>query len=287
MPVEPAREPRCTSRCGTAPIPDISQPYRVDLLGSLRVSRGQSTLSLKSREQRLIALLAVNGTRPRAYLAGRLWPDTTDARAAASLRAAVCRVERGAPGLLRGGDGHLGLEPGTVVDIHEVVSRAEALCRAVAAAGAEQPGDDWCLQSLTLLLRGELLSGWYDEWVSDERERLQSLRLGALEAVAEILRVRGQHAAALSAALGATGIEPLRESAHRALIRIYLDDGNFHAALRAYGSFGRRMLAELGVRPSPQLDALVRPLLQHRAPPPRSAVGGRAGLRPRPVAVGG
>ncbi|MGX7677605.1 AfsR/SARP family transcriptional regulator [Jatrophihabitans sp. DSM 45814] len=265
--------------------------YRVYLFGSLRLYRGGAEVVLKSREQRLIALLALEGYRPRSYLAGRLWPETTEARAAGSLRAAVCRIERAAPGLLRVEDRQVGFGPSVSVDLDEFQAHANELSMYADAVpdgddAEDRPGDQRCLQSLRVLLRAELLSGWYDDWVIYERERLQQLRLCALEALATTLRTRGLTAAALTAALGATAIEPLRESAHRALIRVHLDDGNFHAAIREYRSFRRRMMTELGVRPSPQMDALIRPLMQRLEPvgSPRTASHpAKSGVSSRPA----
>jgi DNA-binding SARP family transcriptional activator len=79
---------------------------------------------------------------------------------------------------------------------------------------------------------------------------------------------RGELSAALVAASAAVTIEPLRESAQRTLIRIHLRDGNYHAALRDYGDFRYRLQRELGIAPSAQMLALVRPLLRNRAQPP-------------------
>jgi DNA-binding SARP family transcriptional activator len=58
----------------------------------------------------------------------------------------------------------------------------------------------------------------------------------------------------------------LRESAQRAVVRIHLSNGNFHEAIRTYRAFARRLVRELGIRPSEQMDALVRPLLDRRVP---------------------
>jgi DNA-binding SARP family transcriptional activator len=93
--------------------------------------------------------------------------------------------------------------------------------------------------------------------------------LTALEAIAERLTARGQVSAAMMAAMAAAAIEPLRESAQRAVIRIHLVNGNYSEAIREYRAFGRRLVRELGVHPSAQLDALVGPLLavQHSRTP--------------------
>jgi DNA-binding SARP family transcriptional activator len=73
--------------------------------------------------------------------------------------------------------------------------------------------------------------------------------LCALESIAELLIDHGNTSAALIAALGATAIEPLRESAQRAVVRIHLSNGNFHEAIRTYRAFARRLVRELGIRP--------------------------------------
>jgi DNA-binding SARP family transcriptional activator len=245
-----------------------SADYRIRLFDSYGISRDGHEIALKTREQRLVALLALEGCRPRTYLAGVLWPETAESRAAGSLRAAVWQLERSAPGLLRAAGGQLGLDTRVRVDVRDFIERANRISVLTAQPDApDSPYPDECLESLLVLMRGDLLSGWYDDWVLYERARLQQMRLGALEAIAERLTARGQVSAALSAAMAAAAIEPLRESAHRAVIRIHLLNGNYHEAIREYRAFGRRMIRELGVRPSAQMDALIRPLLAAQRKP--------------------
>jgi DNA-binding SARP family transcriptional activator len=250
--------------------------YRLRLFESFGLEIDGAEIALKSREQRLVALLALEGGRTRSYLAGMLWPDSTEGRAAGSLRAAVWRLEREAPGLLRSYGGQLALDPSVTVDVAQFSASANRIAVLIElsdddfdddsdgdADGGSGGGE--CLTVLDILLRGDLLSGWYDDWVLYERARLQQVRVCALESVAELLIDRGQLAAALTAALRATAIEPLRESAHRLLVRVHLANGNFHDAIRAYRAFGGRLVGELGIRPSRQMDALVRPLLDRQA----------------------
>ncbi|HEY2044237.1 MAG TPA: BTAD domain-containing putative transcriptional regulator [Jatrophihabitans sp.] len=250
--------------------------YRIRLFDACRVSAGRTEIALKSREQRVVALLALEGARPRSYLAGMLWPETAESRAAGSLRAAVWQIEHTAPGLLVCSGGQLSLNPEVAVDVRDFIERAHRISILTAQPdGPDSPCADECLESLLVLMRGDLLSGWYDDWVLYERARLQQMRLTALEAIAERLTARGQVSAALMAAMAAAAIEPLRESAQRAVIRIHLANGNYNDAIREYRSFGRRLVRELGVRPSAQMDALVRPLLAVQAS--RTPVG--AGYR--------
>ena len=78
---------------------------------------GRITLGL--REERLLAVLALYGPRSRSYVAGILWPDSTDARAMGNLRAAVWHVEHSVPGLLLHTRTRLALAEDVRLDVHE------------------------------------------------------------------------------------------------------------------------------------------------------------------------
>jgi DNA-binding SARP family transcriptional activator len=105
--------------------------------------------------------------------------------------------------------------------------------------------------------KGELLPGWYDDWILLERERARQLQLHVLEAAADQLLQQGRPAAALEFALSALGLEQTRESAHRLAIRVHLAEGNLSEARRQFERCERVLGTELGIRPSSQLQALV------------------------------
>jgi DNA-binding SARP family transcriptional activator len=90
-----------------------------------------------------------------------------------------------------------------------------------------------------------------------ERERYRQLRLQALERSAVDLAERQQFGRAVAAALAAVASEPLRESAHRALITIHLLQGNQGEALRQYCLYRRLMRDELDLEPSAQMERLI------------------------------
>ena len=118
-------------------------------------------------------------------------------------------------------------------------------------------------------LRGELLPGWYDDWVLLERERIRQLRMHALEHVATRLTAAGRYGDALQVAYAAVGAEPLRESAHRTVVRVHLAEGNLVEALRAYEQFRILLRDDLGIQPSELMVRLVRGLrLSRSASPP-------------------
>jgi DNA-binding SARP family transcriptional activator len=102
-------------------------------------------------------------------------------------------------------------------------------------------------------LEGELLPGWYDEWVLYERELLQELRQRALEVVAQSLMEERRYAAATEAALAALRDDPLRATAQRVLINVYLAEGNQAKAVEQFRRFRELSKSRLGVEPAFQL----------------------------------
>jgi DNA-binding SARP family transcriptional activator len=231
---------------------------RLSLCGcwDLRVDGDQ--VELGGREQRVLALLALQGRRPRSQIAGTLWPDTTDERALTSLRAAVLRVRRAAPGLVDARRTTLALAPDVAVDVADLLHCAALVER----ERTVDPHD-----CVAVLSRADLLPGWYEDWVLFERERLQQVRLDALEALARAELAAGDAALALTAAHEAIAIEPLLESAHAIAIRAHLQAGNRSAALREYRAYRHRLRQVLAIEPSKELGELVaRPLIPRQGP---------------------
>ena len=83
------------------------------------------------------------------------------------------------------------------------------------------------------------------------------LRLHALDALADGLTRQGSPALALEAALASVGIEPLRESAHRAVVAAHLSEGDVIEAVRHYRAYRLLLRDELGLEPSAQLARMI------------------------------
>ncbi|WP_336026748.1 AfsR/SARP family transcriptional regulator [Geodermatophilus sp. FMUSA9-8] len=199
--------------------------------------------------QRLVAHLCLAGRPSRAAVAGCLWPDVPDERAQASLRSTLWRLRRSAPGLVAATPDTLRLGAGVRVDVHELDAWADEV-------GDTSTGTDRLVLPPPALL-GDLLPGWYDDWVLLERDRLQQRRLHALETAAGRLCTAGRHAEAIEVAYLAIRAEPLRESAHRTLVRVHLAEGNLAEALRASAAFRDLLWRELAVPPSRRMQELV------------------------------
>ena len=95
----------------------------------------------------------------------------------------------------------------------------------------------------------DLLPGWDDDWLLLERERVRQIHLHALEALSTRLRVSGRFGRAIEAALAAVAAEPLRESAHNALMAAHLGEGNIAEAHRQYRRYERILWDELRLSP--------------------------------------
>jgi DNA-binding SARP family transcriptional activator len=232
-------------------------PPRLGLLDGFSLDLGDSGLpvgELPRGVQRLLAHLALCRWPARSAIAGELWPDVPEEHAQGSLRSALWRVQKAAPGLVDASAGSLALARGVRVDVWELTVWARRVLDPHGSA------DDAAVPEAAL--RGELLPGWYDDWVLLERERLRQLRMHALESAAVRLTAAGRHGEALQAAYAAVRAEPLRESAHRAVVRVHLGEGNVTEAVRAFDAFRRLLHEELGVGPTEQMTRLVRGLLQ-------------------------
>jgi DNA-binding SARP family transcriptional activator len=197
--------------------------------------------------QRLLAFLALRGPVARVVAAGTLWGEVPDEHALGSVRTAIWRCNRAVKGLVEVERGQLALAGFVRVDVTELVEGAtQVLCD----GGGR-------LISFPAVRRGELLPGWYEEWVVFERERLRHLRLHGLEAAASQFAARGHYAESLEFALEAVRCEPLRESAHRAVILVHLAENNVVEAIREYEGFRKLLMNELEIEPSENLADLV------------------------------
>ena len=201
-------------------------------------------------EQRVLAFLAVN-QRPllRTYVAAALWLDSSEKHALGNLRSAIWRLQKGGGELVQASRSHVGLGSEVLVDVRSVASLAGRMLGA--------PGQFDLNEVDETTLCGELLPGWYDEWVVVERERMRQLQLHALEALCSRLLASGNYARAVQVGLAATAAEPLRESAHRLLIQVHLAEGNRAEAGRQYEIYRNLLATELGIEPSASIKHLL------------------------------
>lgn len=228
----------------------------IELLGSFALSIEGRDVQVPLGAQRLLGFLALaRGGIHRAVAAEQLWPDSPRSRAGANLRSALWHLRRRGEHVLVTSSGpRLRLAPSVLVDRHRV---PDSVQNATTQAGEQ---DGAALDQLIAALSDGLLVDWSDDWLLVERERWDQVRLHTLETLAQRMLSSGKHLTALRAALTAVAIEPVRESAHRTVVEIFLDEGNTACALKHYQRYRRLVQHELGVTPSSHMTRLVQPL---------------------------
>ena len=240
------------------------------LLGGFEARIGSKVLALPRKAQALLAYLALapTATHSRSKLATLLWGDTDDDDARNNLRQVLFRTRRAfgriSQALTLSGD-VVGLDP------HAVTSDVSTFRRLVADGG------DRALRSAAKLYAGKLLDGFdlgepaFEEWLTNERERLHELAIGALLSLMEREEAQKETDGVIATALRLLGLDPLHEGAHRALMRAYAGQDRRPAALRQYQICIDTLQRELQTEPEPETKALYLELLRQPSRPPVAA----------------
>ena len=208
------------------------------LLGPPRVERDGATVAFDTRKA--VALLAVlalaDRPRPRDVLAELLWPehDAEHARGALRRTLSALRSAVGADFVDATRDSvSLARSAGLRVDVD--VFRAAAVEGRASDAAA--------------VFRGDFLEGFglrdapaFEDW---QRAEADGLRRELALVLARLVEESGD----LAMARRWLELDPLHEPAHRALIRLYAEQGDRAAALAQYRECVRTLSRELGVPP--------------------------------------
>jgi DNA-binding SARP family transcriptional activator len=230
------------------PCPGHGTVVRLQLLGGFELTVEGRPLAVPRSAQRVLVLLALQ-RRPlqRVFLAGTLWLESDEERANASLRSALWRLQRLPCTLVRATHASIGLADQVRVDVEEVSEAARRVLSGVYEADALH----------RLSAADELLPDWYEDWLEIDRERVRQRRLHALDAACAALVRAGRFSEAAEVGLASVAAEPLRESAHRALIELHLAEGNVVEAVRQYEVYRRLAISQLGLEPSIEMRAVL------------------------------
>jgi DNA-binding SARP family transcriptional activator len=237
-------------------LPGSASGFMIAVLGGFALFCGAGTLRIPRASQRLLAFLALHGGLvERAAVAGILWPDASERHAYSNLRSALARLESRARKALAATKLELGLAEGVAVDIRHSQGLARRLLNPAVTPDPSDLG-----MAAVAALSADLLPDWYDDWVLIRAEDWRQLRLHALEALASRLTAAGRWGEAAVAASAAVQAEPLRESAHAALIQVHLAEGNQSEAVREFARYRALLHTELGLEPTRRLRQLVQGL---------------------------
>ncbi len=237
---------------------------KVTLLGGFeaRLASGAPLTLPTGKTQALLAYLAARPgqSHPRNKLAALLWGEKSDSQARDGLRHALLTLRR------------------TLASADLAVMRIEGDTLAVDPAGVEvdvarfegrvAEGTPQALQQAAELYRGDLLLGvavdepLFEEWLVAERERLREV---AVDALARLLAHQASGPAvepAIQTAVRLLALDPLQESVHRGLMRLYARQGRRGAALKQYQACVGVLQRELGTEPEAETKQLYQELLR-------------------------
>jgi len=147
---------------------------RVRLLGQFSVELDGESLTIRSRPaQSLLAYLILNAgvAHRRERVAGLLWPESAEANARGNLRHALWRVRKALGTCPQTGRSYIQADDLTVgLDTQADYWLDVAI---VEREGEEGSTADALIEAVSVY-GGELLPGFYDDWVTLERERLRA-----------------------------------------------------------------------------------------------------------------
>jgi predicted ATPase/DNA-binding SARP family transcriptional activator len=230
--------------------------WRIELFGRMRALNADRCVARFRTEKTgvLLAYLAYFGDRahPRELLADMLWPDADVTRGRMSLRTGLASLRRqleppGTPAgtVLAGAADSVCLHPGAFDTDVAVFNRALEM----AAEAPEGPERARHWATAADLYRGELLAGYYEDWILPERERLAATYAETLQRLVRHLAAEHDLPRALGYAQAAVAAARQSEMAHRDLIRLYLALDRADAARQAMETL-TEMLRDDRVTPS-------------------------------------
>lgn len=208
--------------------------------------------STAARSLMAFLLLRRRQAHPRPVLAGTFWPDMPEPQARRALTQALWHIRRALPGLVCADtDGVTILADARVwVDVQVF---QELLDPGRPGGERDERAD---LRMAIELYRGDLLEGFYDDWILAERERLREIYIRALERLVYLEKSAGQFQPALDIALRLTQVDPLQEAAHREVMRLHVALGQPEAALRQFEVCRRVLQDELDLEPDAETMGL-------------------------------
>ncbi len=220
----------------------------------------------------LWAYLLLNGRRsiPRDHLAYTLWPDTAEPNARANLRRHLHLLRKYLP------DAPLNL-PWILSTRQTVQWNPDADYELDVATLELFDGETAVPAQWTTLIEsyhGDLMEGFYDDWILAERTQLRQ-RYGRLLQQRSAAQTKNND---LPGAIRTTkrllAFDPLREETYRKLMRLHYRAGDRAAALETFRQCQTALQTEMDVPPMPETLALRDTIVNgddHSPPPPAPA----------------
>jgi DNA-binding SARP family transcriptional activator len=240
----------------------MSLEFRI--LGPLEVANGVETLPLGGGRQRsLLALLLLNANQVVSSdrLTEEVWGGRPPASADHALQVYISQLRKA---LGDGGTAILTRPPGYLVQVRGDQLDLHRFERLVGEADAAGPAEAVALLREALgLWRGSPLADVADEsFATQAVQRLDELRVVALEKRIEAELALGRHAGLVAELQSLAAEHPFRERLHEQLMLALYRCGRQADALGVYQNARRVLVDELGIEPSPALRDLEQAILR-------------------------
>jgi predicted ATPase/DNA-binding SARP family transcriptional activator len=229
----------------------------VRLLGQFEVLRDGRRLTIPTRNaQSLFAYLQLNAGKVhrRERLASMLWPDSSEENARSNLRHELWRLRKT---IESEGETYFRIDDLTISFNRESEYSLDVYL--LENPPLEGSTADDLTRSISVY-QGELLPGFYDEWILVERASLQALFEAKIARLLELLQAEGRWGEILDWAMRWIRVGEMPEPAYRALMVAYANTGNLSKAAATYERFRQGLQKDLGIKPSEQTQALYQRL---------------------------
>jgi len=226
------------------------------LLGRPQIILQEQPLEITSHKaQALLYYLAMSGqAHSRQALAGLLWTDLDEGAARRNLRVELLKVRTALGDFINADRDTIAFD--RTADYELDVIRFEANLKRGEPTFAQ-------LEAAVALYRGEFLEDFhvrdapfFEEWVTNERERLwQMARQALLRLINHYIQQRS-YTIGIQCANSLLKAEPWSEEAHQQLMRLLAFSGQRSAALAQYEVCSQALYDEFGVPPADETNAL-------------------------------
>ncbi len=121
------------------------------------------------------------------------------------------------------------------------------------------------LQEAVSHYRGELLPGFYDDWILAAREECHQAYVNALFELSKLYEDASQYSDAIQTVNRLLRVDALNESAYLQLMRLHALNEDRAGALQAYHTCATVLMRDLGVEPSVEIRRLYEQLIRSEA----------------------
>lgn len=221
----------------------------------------------------LLAYLALNPQRhSREFLSSLFWSKYNQTKAFTNLRHTLWEVHKSI------GEDWI-ISDRATVSLNQAADISSDVMRFQDSLYKARHQTDLTLRTALLvdtvsIYRNHFLTGFslrdapeFNEWIFTQSESLRNDLASALTLIVDSYLAQTQAESTIQHARRLISLNPLNESAHRQMMEVYLQAGQYTAALKQYQTCEQILRKELGIDPQPETLALYKKIRKHEIKP--------------------